>query len=261
MDPRSGPHEPPAPAAAPEPQAYPTCGMTAERFQDRWEHYINQPQQVSGVWTLYDAIRALPGGCTVLDEAAPWALRFSEPPPAPPPSANKNPIAMVWQSQNDNLSGTGWRECFSSSMAMIAMYWGKVANDDEYNKVRARYGDTTDPNAQMQALRSLGLNPFYFQNGRSSDLEREINEGRPVGVGWLHNGPVSNPSGGGHWTVVSGHTADHWIHEDPNGVADLVNGGYTNQWNGHQVRYSRKNWNPRWLVGGEGDGWYMAVKP
>jgi hypothetical protein len=146
-------------------------------------------------------------------------------------------------------------------MAMIAMFHGKIENDDAYNKVRARFGDTTDPNAQLGALRSLGLTANYFQNGRTTDLEREIDEGRPIGVGWLHNGPVSAPSGGGHWTVISGFTADHWIHEDPNGVADMVNGGYTSNWNGHQVKYTRRNWNPRWIVGGEGDGWWMQVKP
>lgn len=248
----------PTPAAAPETRAYPTCDMTPERFQDRFEFYVNQPQQVSAVWLLYDSIRALPGGQNVLREDAPWALKYSEKPPAP---AYSNPLNVKYQSQNDNLSGTGYRECFSSSCAMIAMYWGKVANDDEYNKIRARYGDTTDPNAQVKALESLGLKPTYIQNGTVATLETEIDEGRPVAVGWLHKGPVSNPSGGGHWTVVIGYNDSHWIHNDPNGVADLVNGGYTNNWNGESVSYSRKNWNPRWLVYSQADGWAMLVRP
>ena len=70
-----------------------------------------------------------------------------------------NPLAVSYQSQNDNASGTGYRECFSSSMAMIAMYWGKVQNDDEYNKLRSQYGDSTSAEAQLACLRSLGLNP------------------------------------------------------------------------------------------------------
>ena len=45
----------------------------------------------------------------------------------------RNPLLVPYQSQNDNASGEGYRECFSSSMAMIAMYYGKVAIDDEYN--------------------------------------------------------------------------------------------------------------------------------
>jgi len=244
--------------------APPDAVMTLPRFQDRFLYYSNTPWQQNGVGMLYSEILALPGGASLLSEQAPWAIEFSNtppPPPEPPKPQFSNPLQLVWQCQNDNLTGTGWRECFSSSMAMIAMFHGKIENDDAYNVVRARYGSTTDPNAQLAALRSLGLTANFFQNGRSSDLEREINEGRPVGVGWLHHGPVSAPSGGGHWSVISGFTADHWIHEDPNGVADMVNGGYTNDWNGHQVKYTRRNWNPRWLVGGEGDGWYLTVRP
>jgi hypothetical protein len=206
----------------------------------------------------------MPGGRALLSEDALWATEYSntpEAPPAPPKPAFSNPLVMKWQSQLDNSSGTGYRECFSSSCGMIAMYWKKVSNDDEYNRIRAKYGDSTDPNAQVAALKSLGLKPTYIQNGRSSDLKKEIDEGRPVGVGWLHKGTVSSPSGGGHWTVVSGYTSDSWIMEDPNGEADLANGGYTPITNGAQRRYSRKNWNPRWLLNGEGDGWALLVRP
>ena len=59
--------------------------MTPERFQDRWEHFKGEEQQVSGVWTLYSAISALPGSGDVLREEAPWALKFSQSPPEPPP--------------------------------------------------------------------------------------------------------------------------------------------------------------------------------
>ncbi len=58
--------------------------MTPERFQDRFEAFKGEPQQVSGVWRLHAAITELPGSEAVLDEAAPWALKFSETPPTPP---------------------------------------------------------------------------------------------------------------------------------------------------------------------------------
>lgn len=60
--------------------------MSNERFLDRWEAFKGEPQQVSGAWMLCDAIRALEGGGPILDEQAPWALKFSEPPAsvAPP---------------------------------------------------------------------------------------------------------------------------------------------------------------------------------
>lgn len=172
----------------------------------------------------------------------------------------RNPLNVKWQSQLDNKSGSGSRECFSSSAAMQAMYWGKVASDDEYNAVRAKYGDTTDAQAQLAALRSLGLKANFFTNGTPAALEREIDAGRPVAAGWLHKGPVSAPSGTGHWSVVIGYTAAAWIHNDPNGEALLVQGGYTSNTKGAGVVYSRKNWNPRWMPGGSG-GWYLTCQP
>ena len=54
-----------------------TSPMPPERFQDRFEAFRGESQQVSGVWTLHAAIAALPGSQAVLDEQAPWALTFS----------------------------------------------------------------------------------------------------------------------------------------------------------------------------------------
>ena len=172
-----------------------------------------------------------------------------------------NPLLVEYQSQNDNISGTGYRECFSSSMAMIAMYWGKVQNDDEYNRIRSKYGDTTDASAQLACLRSLGLNPSFVTNASVQTLQNEIDNGRPVGVGWLHHGTSNAPSGGGHWSVVIGTYESGVIMNDPNGEANLAGGGYTNNLNGASLKYSYKNWEPRWSPGGKNDGWCMIVKP
>jgi hypothetical protein len=172
----------------------------------------------------------------------------------------RNPLNVRWQSQLDNKSGQGSRECFSSSCAMLAMFWGKVVGDDAYNAIRQKYGDSTSAQAQLAALRSLGLRADFHTNGCPKVLEDEINAGRPVAVGWLHKGPASAASGTGHWSVVIGYTDIAWIHNDPNGEASLVGGGYTNNTNGAGVIYSRKNWNPRWMPGGSG-GWYLTCKP
>ena len=40
-------------------------------------------------------------------------------------------LKVPYEAQNDNKSGTGYRECFSSSCAMIAKFYGKVKSDDE----------------------------------------------------------------------------------------------------------------------------------
>ena len=64
---------------------------------------------------------------------------------------------MPYFRQLDNKTGTGYRECFSSAAAMVAAFTRKVRTDDEYNKIRAKYGDTTSVEAQIAALESLGL--------------------------------------------------------------------------------------------------------
>jgi GH24 family phage-related lysozyme (muramidase) len=162
-------------------------------------------------------------------------------------------------SQHDNASGQGYRECASSSAAMVAAFWGKVANDDSYNQVRAQFGDTTNLEAQVQALRKLGLDARFRSDATPATLEAELRAGRPVMVGWLHQGPSTAPTGGGHWSVVIGCDSSHWTHNDPNGEADLLRGGYVNRTGGKGVRYSRKNWNPRWLP--DGKGWCVLVQP
>jgi GH24 family phage-related lysozyme (muramidase) len=170
-------------------------------------------------------------------------------------------LKVAYEAQNDNSSGTGYRECFSSSCAMVARFYGKVASDDAYNKIRAKYGDTTDAQAQIKTLRSLELEASLRTNCSAAVLEAELAAGRPVPVGWLHKGPVGAPNGGGHWSVVIGHTPAAFIHHDPNGEADLVRGGYTNHSKGAGIAYSRKNWLRRWEVDGAGTGWAMIVRP
>lgn len=173
----------------------------------------------------------------------------------------KDPLELKWQSQHDNKSQTGYRECFSTSMAMLAMFYDKVENDDEYNIIRAKFGDTTSAEAQLAALRHLGLHPRFVTDACIEDLQAEIDNNRPVGVGWLHKGHVSNPSGGGHWSVVVGYSSTGVIMCDPNGEADLINGGYVHHKNGDKILYSYKNWEPRWSFPSYTDGWCMIVKP
>jgi hypothetical protein len=176
-------------------------------------------------------------------------------------SAGTHILKVPYEYQLDNKSGQGYRECFSSSCAMVARYWGKIGNDDAYNVIRRKHGDSTDVHAQVNTLRELGLRATFIQDGTASALENEVRNGYPAPVGWLHRGPVSAPSGSGHWSVVIGFTPTHFIHNDPNGQADLVKGGYLNNKGGAGVAYSRKNWLPRWLIDGSDSGWFLKVRP
>ena len=175
-------------------------------------------------------------------------------------SSNSVNLRVAYEYQLDN-GPTGYRECFSSSCAMVARYWGKISGDHEYNRIRRQFGDTTDVKAQILALKSLGLRATFEMEGTPELLETEIRSGYPTPVGWLHKGPATKPTGSGHWSVVTGFTPTHFIHNDPNGDADLVNGGYVSNKGGAGVAYSRKNWLPRWLVDGPESGWYLKVRP
>ena len=178
---------------------------------------------------------------------------------SPSPSF-QNPLQVPYFSQRDNASGQGHRECFSSSCAMVAAFYGKVKSDDEYNSIRARFGDTTNSAAQVKALQSLGLKATFRQNLKLADLEAEIKAGFPTPVGWLHQGNYRRPSGGGHWSVTVGLSNGGTIHLDPYGMADLVHGGYKSAQGGKFATFANQYWLPRWEVKG-GDGWGVIIRP
>lgn len=235
-----------------------TDSFSNERWLQFWANYKGaahaNPQQDAALIELKAAIDQ--ADSSILVESAGWTTTWRTKPEA----TTSNPLTVPYFSQLDNASGEGYRECFSSSCAMLAAFHGKVSSDDEYNAIRAQYGDSTSSEAQLAALRALGLQADFFTNGEPADLMAEIDAGRPVATGWLHKGPVSAPTGGGHWTVVVGYTGSQWIHHDPNGEAALVGGGYTASTNGEGQHYSFQNWNPRWMPGGTG-GWFLAVRP
>ncbi|MFM7514022.1 MAG: glycoside hydrolase family protein [Cyanobium sp.] len=178
---------------------------------------------------------------------------------AAPSSRFSNPLKVPYNDQLRMADGQGWRECFSASSAMLAMFWGKEPNENVYDQLRARYGDSTDAEAQLGALRSLGLEAHYQTDGTVALLKEEIDAGRPVAVGWLCDGPVSAPSGGGHWIVIIGYDATGFFVNDPYGNCDLMNGGYLSHDDGAGLHYSYQNWVPRWRVDGTG-GWMLTCR-
>ena len=135
--------------------------------------------------------------------------------------------------------------------------------NDRYLALVQRHGDTTDAAAQVRTLRRLGIQAEFRTDGRIEQLIAQLRMGIPVPVGWLHHGPVSAPSGGGHWSLVIGWdpaTRTLLMH-DPNGEADLVGGGYvsTALGSGKAQRYSERNWGRRWMVEGPGTGWWLEL--
>ncbi len=106
-------------------------------------------------------------------------------------------------------------------------------------------------------MAELGVSAKFTQTADSDDVKKQIDSGLPVVAGILHHGTVSDPSGGGHFVVITGYGRDYWLVQDPYGEQDLVNGGWasTGAVDGRNVRYSFKNLNPRFFVGGGGSGW------
>jgi GH24 family phage-related lysozyme (muramidase) len=171
-------------------------------------------------------------------------------------------LSVPYYSQRDNAKDP-MRTCFSSSCAMLLKYLkpSSIKGDDEYIKTVLKYGDTTSPTAQLRALEEYGLEASFHQNGGWSDIDSLLTRKIPVPIGILHKGPVSSPSGGGHWIIIIGRTEDNtsYIVHDPFGDLNLVNGGYVSS-NGKSLNYSKKNLAPRWMVEGAGSGWYIKAK-
>jgi GH24 family phage-related lysozyme (muramidase) len=175
-----------------------------------------------------------------------------------------NPLSVNWYAQLDSATDQGRRMCFSSSCAMLLSYLkpGLLITpngDDLYLKRVQQYGDTTDPTAQIRALQSYGIKAKFTKVAGWRTLEDQIKRGIPVPCGYLHRGPVSKPSGGGHWLCVVGYDSSNVIVHDPLGEADLVN-GTTLSSVARYARYSRKNWGPRWMVEGTNTGWAIIAE-
>jgi hypothetical protein len=192
---------------------------------------------------------------------ADWRAKGSPAAAVPAPAVRpSNPLTgFPYFSQLDNQGGHGYRECQSSSIAMVLAYLGAggIETDDQYLKVVRRHGDTTSQAAHQGALRELGVKARFVQSCSAAQLQAELRSGLPAALGYLHHGPAGAPSGGGHWLACYGFDHLGWIVNDPYGSCNLVRGGFTAEGgtSGRAQRYSYRNFNPRWLVEGPASGW------
>jgi predicted chitinase len=176
-----------------------------------------------------------------------------------------NPLQVPWYAQMDSADrAQAARMCFSSSCAMLLQYLkpGTLTGpngDDQYLKRVLSYGDTTDPTAQIRALSSYGVKARFTKVAGWRVVEDQIAAGIPVPCGFLHRGPVTAPSGGGHWLTVVGHDRDNLIVHDPFGMADLISGA-TLGGVARFASYSRRNFGPRWMVEGANTGWAVIAE-
>ena len=236
--------------------------MSKISLPDFFRYYQHgNPQQMEAVALLESQLPV-----SLLQDDSSWVKLYREQPEAPVSEAVlANPLSVPYDCQLDNPSGDGWRECFSSSCAMAAMYWGVIKTPNEYHAIRPKFGDSTDASAQIRTLQSLGLEARFVQVGSVEKLKAQIDRGRPAPVGFLHHGSSSAPSGGGHYILAIGYYEDAngggLIAHDPYGELDVVNGGYpkTGGTYGKEIKYSWKNWAPRWSVANDSDGWGLDI--
>ena len=185
-------------------------------------------------------------------------INDAEPVPVKQPNKEIN-LSVPYYSQRDNYKDP-MRTCYSSSCAMMlsGLDPEAIAIDDEYIKVVYSYGDTTEASSQIKALKDFGIVASFVQTGSWSDIESLLSKNIPVPIGILHKGPVTAPTGGGHWICCKGITADRKsiIVHDPFGDLDLVEGTYIST-NGKDKLYSKKNLGPRWMVTGDKSGWFI----
>lgn len=245
--------------------------LSEQRWLDYWEHFEGLPHQVEAVKQLRKSMLGAHPGLLAADAA--WTKTFTPAGAAAPARPIQLPTAKPWgqviyQPQTDSkIPGMADEMCFSSTMTMFANFYrpgiltGKNADDQYLRMLQTAGGRTQEAADHIAQLARLGIRAQFIQNGTWQLLLDETAKGNVVGTGWYHNGPASRPKRDhGHWSLVSAAAPDHAIHYDPNGDPDLVNGGYLPSKNGAGLRFSRRNWGPRWLADGPASGWAIVFR-
>lgn len=168
-------------------------------------------------------------------------------------------LPVIYMSQRDNYRDAS-RTCFSSSCAMMLKYLkpNSIQDDNNYLMAVFQYGDSTDSNAQLKALKKFGVDATFTTKGNRALVHKQIDNKKPVPVGFLHHGTVDAPTGSGHWLCIIGYDdTGYWVN-DPWGECDLLSGTYPKTY-GAKLHYSYKNFEPRWLVEGPNSGWCIVA--
>lgn len=225
-----------------------------------FEFWRGMPRQRAAIQQFWEAVPA-----SLKKRDASWYQTWQGDGKQEQPRTRSNPLEVRYFNQRDSATEHALRMCFSSSCAMLleTLRPGTLQGpngDDTYLGRVLRYGDTTDAAAQIKALASYGIKATLVKNASWDTITRQIDRGIPVPIGILHKGPVTKPTGGGHWITAIGYTADALFVHDPFGDLDLVNGGYLANW-GARLRYSRQNLGPRWMVEGPSSGWAIIAEP
>jgi hypothetical protein len=223
-------------------------------LENAFEYFEGRPHQVK-------AIKELDASLTPAQYQAFTRAWRNDPPPEP---AKKFPLPVPYFYQLDSKTWQGQRMCQSSAIAMRVKRIAPnlITDDDDYLKIVNRFGDTVSQEAHAKALAHLGLKAEFRTDGTEALLLKLLDEGCDVPVGVLHRGPVSSPSGGGHWLDLIGYDDKYFDVHDPFGEMDLVRGGYVSNspGAGKNQKYTRANLLKRWLIASKSDGWLWIIR-
>ena len=215
-----------------------------------FKHYDeNNPKHVAAVEQFEVDLMDSP----LIDDSSNWVRIYRTKPENPKSNTIEN---FPWFPQTDNYRDAN-RTCNSSACAMCLEYFkpGTLKGpkgDDAYVQKVFSIGDTTDHLVQTRVLASYGIKSNFSYSLSFADLDRELAAGRPVVIGILHRGTLSNPTGG-HMVVVIGKTPNgDYVVNDPYGsLNDSYTGPVTN---GKGAIYKRSELARRWCPAGN-DGW------
>ena len=189
----------------------------------------------------------------LIDDTANWVRIYRTPVEKPKGSI----LDVPFYPQTDNYRDPQ-RTCNSSACAMCLEYFKPgtlkgAQGDNAYIQKVFAIGDTTDHAVQTKVLSGYGVDSKFSYNLSFADLDRELDNNRPVVIGILHRGSLSSPTGG-HMVVVIGKTAKgDYVCNDPYGS---LNDNYTGPVkNGKGVVYSRYILEKRWTPDGPTSGW------
>lgn len=191
----------------------------------------------------------------LLEDTANWVRIYRTPVEESKPKSNI--LEVPYYPQTDNYRDAN-RTCNSSACAMCLEYFKPgtlkgTKGDDAYIRKVFSIGDTADHLVQTRVLNSYGIKSSFHYHLSFTDLDRELDQQKPVVIGILHRGSLSHPTGG-HMVVVVGKTpSGDYVVNDPYGS---LNDNYTGSvYNGKGAIYKRSELERRWTPDGANSGW------